>query len=213
MARNLHAAESDNDRARRVAKATEGLLDALDRLESVVGAITTLRERGVEVPLEGLDRGFDTFEKRSAAATGLPTPEEVNGAKNTVVNVVTRLGTELEKHWSMWSSDRSQALEWDFERRHVQQPAEISAIRRSMDDVKRVAKIKTPTGEEIKKFAELFDTLSARFAALPEIKLEARVLLDELRGGKLLDEISDYQIALLREQGLGNIIEVRRKDR
>ncbi|MEV0769608.1 hypothetical protein [Nocardia salmonicida] len=213
LARGLHAVESDNDQARRVAKATEGLLEALQRLDGVVTAIVALRDRSVGVPLEGLNRGLDTFEKRSASATGLPTPEEVTGSRNTVGNVAGHLATELEKHWSMWSSDRQRTLQWDFERRHVQQPTELAEIARCMDEVKRVTKVKVPTADDIVRLAELFDSLSTRFTALPEIKLEVRVLLEELRGGMLLDDISDHQIALLREQGLGNVIEVRRKDR
>ncbi|MFE9324121.1 hypothetical protein ACIHDR_11900 [Nocardia sp. NPDC052278] len=212
LARGIRISEKDQDQARRVAKATELLISELDRLEEVVDAMVELRNHGVTVSLEGHGNGLDTFEKRSAFATGLPTPEAVRGSQSTVINVTKRLASTFQVRWGDWAQERQQSLTRDFDRKPVLNPTERASVTKQFDEVKKLAKVKAPSKGDIVRFAHLSAALSTRFAALPELGVQVRVLLEELRQGITLDDLSNDQIALLRENGLGGIIEVRRKD-
>ncbi|MGH3400991.1 MAG: hypothetical protein ACRDRJ_00465 [Streptosporangiaceae bacterium] len=210
-AARLREGEKGEQDAARVSLRVDEVTVALQGLGQAVGAIDRLHAvSGTRtVDLSGLDEGRVTFAGRAKA--GLPSNQVFTAAKQKINGVISRLNEQLGSAWAQWTSEQMAGL--PLIRIPLLDADEQKTARERRDELLRLAKIVVPSSADVGTFQStaglLRDTLSEVAPPPPEIL----ALLQRLgeRPPMTLDQLTDYDIGLLRQAGIADQIEVRRR--
>jgi hypothetical protein len=204
------AAELNADR---VLKRVDEANEALTRLSLLVRAARRLAEASSEesLDLSGLDDGRDAFIRNVERAGGLPSNQAFDGAKNKINGVARRVTAELAAAWTQWA-DREVARVPTVRISLLDQQDQKTAHDRWASLVK-TSKVSTPTVTDIVSLKSDLDYLHDWLDSLPDPPGAVLGILERLaqRPALTLADLADDEIAALREAGIADQIEVRRR--
>jgi hypothetical protein len=186
---------------------------ALASLKTMVAAARRLHDASGEqfVSLERLDEGRGSFAGSVASAGGIPRNEVFTTAVNRIDGVTKRVTAELAAGWTQWT-DREVAKIPSLRISLLEQEDQKASDERWASLVK-TAKAATPTRDQINSFKLDLDYLHELLDPLPDPPGAVLQILDRLGQlrGLTLAELTDEEIAALREAGVADQIEVRRR--
>lgn len=206
IARGIGAERQDDDTAHRVGRAVQELKETLAELAVVVQAARKLNDHGADIAFDKLDDGLALFIRR--AGDGLPSSQAVTGARRTVSGVRERIRTQLQEAWRTWHEARFAELHQD--RIPMLAPSEAPAAGNSLEQLRKLARVE-PRAAAIAEFVLVHTELRRQLDEAAEPEPEILELLERLRVGTTLDNLSDDDIALLRDKQLASAVEVRRR--
>jgi hypothetical protein len=202
--------EAEHDAAR-VSQRVDEILELLQQLGRSVRAARRLHNAsGTEfVDLSGIDDGRTAFARR--ANTGLPSNQVFTAAKQKIKSVTSRLTAELGAAWLQWTADSITQL--PLTRIGLLPQQEQQAASSHHEELTRLARIREPTSTDVSMFLAARDLLADALSQTPDLPQEILPLLERLgrRPPPTLAEVTDEQITLLRQSGMADQIEVRRR--
>lgn len=204
--------EDSQRQATRVSSRLLELRSQLNQLRSQLAVTQDLQSRGagLDIDLSGVDDGRAGFE-RSLGPSGLPSNQVFNTAKKKTQAVTDRLAEENQAAWSAWTEQLLADLPLARISMLVEIEAEKQASKRQLE-LERIAR-----GKASKEAITTFTTTYAGLAELlqdtqdpPEALVD---LLNRLREqpGLTLSDVTDEEIALLRECRMDAHITLKRK--
>ncbi|MFE4869465.1 hypothetical protein [Streptomyces sp. NPDC056682] len=204
--------EESQRQATRVSARLMELRSQLNQLRSQLAITQALQahDAGLDIDLSGVDDGRAGFE-RSLGPSGLPSNQVFTTAKKKTQAVADRLGEANQAAWSVWTGRLLDELPVARISMLLDPGAEKQASARHAELV-RAARGKASK--------ESITTFSVTHAGLAELLQDAQdppqalaVLLDRLReqSGLTLRDITDEEIALIREYGMDAHISLKRK--
>lgn len=207
--RRLEAGEQGEEQAKRIARRVAEVEVALTKLSRQIQAARALqRHTTVAIMLTDVETGRDELARR--AADSLPGDASFTAARRKVESRASELAAEVQAEWKPWADDRLSSLAPG--RIAMLDIASQATARATLRRLRILAAIAPVTAADISEFADAFEGLREQLEEAgegPEVLLS---LFDRLSHGPVpLSEVSDEQIALLREHGLDKEIELRRK--
>jgi hypothetical protein len=203
-------AEAEHDAAR-VSQRADETLELLQQLRRLVRAARRLHDAsGTElVDLSGIDDGRATFARR--AHSGLPSNQVFTAAKLKIKTVTSRLTSELGTAWSQWTAER--IAELPLTRIGLLPQEEQQPASSRHEELTRLARIREPTSTDVSMFVAARDFLADALSHTPDLPQEVLLLLERLgrRPAPSLADLTDEQIALLRQASMADQIELRRR--
>jgi hypothetical protein len=207
--RRLEAGAQGEDQAKRIARRVAEVETALATLSNHVRAARSLqRHTTATLTLTGLEAGRDDLARRAAGS--IPGDTAFIAARRKIESRTSELAGEVQVNWKAWTDEQLSSLSpgriamLDVER---QVPAR-TMLRR----LRTLAAATVVSAADVSEFAAAVEGLREEIDEVgdgPEALLN---IADRLsRGAVLLSEVSDEEIALLREYGLDREIELRRK--
>ncbi|MFE6739040.1 hypothetical protein [Streptomyces tubercidicus] len=204
--------EESQRQATRVSTRLMELRSQLNQLRSHLAVTKALQARGagLDIDLSGIDDGRAGFE-RSLGPSSLPSNQVFSTAKKKTQAVADRLGEANQAAWSEWTG---------------QMLAELPIARISMLLAPGAEKQASARHAELERVArgkasqDSITTFAVTHAGLAELLQDAQdppqalaALLDRLReqSGLTLRDITDEEIALIREYGMDAHISLKRK--
>ena len=207
----LREGEKGEQDAARVSQRVDEVTVALQGLGRVVGAVDRLHAvTGTRtVDLSGLDEGRAAFARHAAA--GLPSNQVFTAAKQKINGVVSRVSEQLGSAWAQWTSEQLAGLPLI----HIPLLSAVKqkSARDRRDELQKLAKIPVPSSADVGAFQSaavlLRETLDEVSGTPPEILALLQRL--DTRPPMTLDQLTDDDVSLLRQAGIADQIEVRRR--
>ena len=186
---------------------------ALQKLEQVIAAARRLVETSGEafVDLTALDDGRADFERLAQRLSYLPSNQAFDGAKNRIGGVTKRLTADLADAWTQWTGQEIAMV--PSIRISLLDQADQKAARDRWASLVKTAKVATPTRDQINSFKSELDSLHEDLDRLPDPPGAVLGILERIgqRPALTLADLTNEQIAALREAGVADQIEVRRR--
>ncbi|MGA4792244.1 hypothetical protein [Nocardia sp. AB354] len=207
-ARRLDLGRKDEQEARRVLERVESLRGALNELRVQVQLARAVENAtGRKVGIAGIDRGRDEFARK--AADGLPGNQAFNTARRKIDEAVGNLSDAIASQWQDWATGQLEALPQS--RIAMLDPARQIVVRSEVKNLKAAAGT-LPTSASVATFMERYQRVEQELGGTPDTPVALSALLERLGAGALtLRDITDEEIALLRQYAMDLEIEVRRK--
>jgi hypothetical protein len=203
-------AEQDADR---VLNRVNETIPILGRLTQVLSAVNGLSAAsGAQaVDLSGLDDGRKAFERLASNAGWLPSDRAFNDAKNKMNEVIKRVTTGLADAWTRWAGQ--EVAEVPSLRISLLEQEHQRTVRERWANLVKISKVEAPTRDQINSFKSDLGILHEILDPLPDPPGAVLGILDRLgqRPVLTLADLADGQIAVLREAGVADQIEVRRR--
>jgi len=207
----LAAGEAGQKEAERVAHRVEETRALLAELRQALTVARSMRaiDDADPIDLSILDDGYRNFSKYAAA--GSPSDLVFTTAKRKIRAVADQLGLQLQQIWSGWTSARMSVL--PVLRIILLPSEEQGAARERRDELAKLARVKVPSATDVTLFLRNYDLLKETLDGTPDPPEEVLSLLQRLgeRPSLTLHDLTDAQIALLRDAQVANQIEVRRR--
>lgn len=204
--------EESQRQAARVATRLMELRSQLNQLRSQLAVAQALQARGagLDIDLSSIDDGRAGFE-RSLGPSGLPSNQVFNTAKKKAQVVADRLGEANQAAWSVWTAQLLEELPVARISMLLDPGAEKQASARHAE-LERLAKGKA-SQDSITNFAVTHAGLAELLQDAQDPPQALAVLLDRLReqSGLTLRDVTDEEIALIREYGMDAHISLKRK--
>ncbi len=209
--RRLDASAGAEQAARSTAQRVGELETALGDLAAHVRVGQALAAHAsVEVALDDVRDGLAELQRH--AAVGLPKDRVVSAARRKVDATAERVADRNQRAWHEWTTAA-----------HAQIPANRLAgldrehqatARRLIVELGRLRDRPKPTVTDIAEFSAKHAAVLEELAAAADASDELLELLSRLDARTTtLRDLTDADIALLREHGMDNEVEVRRKPR
>jgi hypothetical protein len=207
----LREGEKGEQDAARVSQRVDEVTVALQGLGRVVGAVDRLHAvSGTRtVALSGLDEGRAAFARHAKA--GLPSNQVFTAAKQKINGVSSCISELLGAAWAQWTSEQLAGL--PLIRIPLLGSDEQKTARDRRDELLKLAKTAVPSSAEIGTFQSTAGLLRDTLSEVSDPPREILALLQRLgeRPPMTLDELTDDDIGLLRQAGIADQIEVRRR--
>jgi hypothetical protein len=186
---------------------------ALEALNQVVTAARRLEATSGQesVGQTGLDDGRADFERLAQRLNYLPSNQAFDGAKNRIGSVTKRVAVELTAAWRQWTERETNGVP---RLRISQLDAEGQTVaRQHLDSLAKAAKVAVPTTTHIVIFQSDLDYLHDLLDPLPDLGSAVQALYERLgqRPTLTLADMTDDQILALRNAGVADQIELRRR--
>jgi hypothetical protein len=199
--------------AERVLNRVNEAYAVLEKLSQVVTAARRLAVASdeVSVALTGRDDGRADFERLAQRLSYLPSNQAFEGARNKISGVTKQVTAQIADAWTQWT-DREVAKVPRFRISLLEQEDQKAPHERWANLVK-TSKVTAPTRDQINSFKSDLDYLHELLDPLPDPPGAVLEILDRFRQrrGLTLAELTDEEIAALREAGVAEQIEVRRR--
>jgi hypothetical protein len=199
--------------AERVLNRVDETYVVLEKLDQVIRAARKLAESsaGACVGLAGLDDGRADFERLAQRSSYLPSNQAFDGAKNRIGGVTKHITADLADGWTQWTDKEVGKV--PRVRISLLDPASQPTARSHWDSLVKTSKVGTPTVDDIVSLKSDLDYLHEVLDTVPPPSGEVIEILDRLsqRRGLTLADLTDEEIAALREAGVSDQIEVRRR--
>ena len=212
-ANRIKSGQQAEGNAERVLNRTGEIRVELQKLLQAIAAARRLAvASGVSaVDVTGLDDGRANLERLARQSSYLPSDAAFNGAKKKISDVTKRLISESEKAWAEWVRPAVNGVpaikisQLDL--------ADQKAARARWEALVKMSKQSSPKTDDINAFKSDLDYLHEVLDPLPPLTDQVQGLYDRLTRSPALTlaEITDEQIAQLRDNGLDSQIEVRRR--
>ncbi|MBT2410826.1 hypothetical protein J7I94_09670 [Streptomyces sp. ISL-12] len=210
-ARQLSEGAAGEKEAARVASRISELTARLAELRREVTVALALKDQGAAVvaSLPAASDGLEPFTRR--AENGWPGDQAFNTAKRKVQEAATAIREENLAAWAEWSGRRLAAL--PLARIPMLPPQEQASARSRRVDLERAASAKTVTTGDITLFVTKWESLAESLRDAKEPPVELLALLERLdsRPAPTLRDITDQEIALLREFAMDGQVSLTRK--
>lgn len=213
QANRIKQGEKAEQQAMRVVQRVGDVQKALSGLEGAVAAARRLHAVSGErfVSLEKLDEGRASFASSVANAGGIPRNEAFTNAARRIDGVTARVAAELGAGWAQWTA-------WEVAgvprlRISLLEQQEQVVPRERWANLLKTARVAIPGRDHINSFRSDLDYLHEVLDPLPDPPGAVLEILERLsrRRGLTLAEVTDEEIAVLREAGVADQIEVRRR--
>jgi hypothetical protein len=212
-ANRIKSGQKAEETAERVLNRVGETKVALQRLEQAVAAARRLAEASgmTAIDLTGLDDGRANLERLAQQSSHLPSDPAFNGARKKIGDVTRRVTGDFEEAWAEWA--RQAVAGVPSIKISQLDPMDQVAARTRWDDLVRVSRVPSPKTDDINSFKSDLDYLHVILDPLPNLPGQVREVYDRLgrRPYLTLAEITDEQIASLREAGVAAQIELRRR--
>jgi hypothetical protein len=186
---------------------------ALTKLAQVVTAARRLAKESGEaaVNLTGLNDGLKNF-SGYVSRDGLPSNLAFNSARGKIEGVTKRVGSELTEAWGSWTKREMASIPRN--RIDLLDQADKKAANEKWADLSRTAKAPSPSVTDIIAVKSDFDYFKEVLEGVKPPTGPIAILLPRLDRprGVTLAELTDEDIAVLREFGIAGQIEVRRRN-
>ncbi|MEU4517447.1 hypothetical protein AB0F52_01880 [Amycolatopsis sp. NPDC024027] len=207
--RRLDADASLEQAAKSTAQRVRELESALADLASAVRLARALtRYSGTEVALGDIHGGLPELQRQASA--GLPKDRTVDTARRRVSASVTGLADRCQEAWRAWTA----AAFADIPTNQIAglDSAHQRAVRVMIDELGRLRKKPRPMLVDVVDFGTKHADVLEELAAAADTSDELLALLARVDNQPVtLRDITDEDIALLREHGMDGEIEMRRK--
>jgi hypothetical protein len=204
------AAELNADRV--LSRVTETQL-VLQKLEQVIAARRRLAETSGEASfdLTGLDYGRAAFERLAQGLSYLPSNQAFDGAKKRIGDVTKRVTADVAYVWTRWTGQEIARV--PSLRISLLDQADQQAAHDRWANLLKTAKVASPSREQINSFAADLYNLREDLDGLADPPGEVLGILARIdqRPALTLADLTDEQIAALREGGVADQLEVRRR--
>ncbi|MCC8244086.1 hypothetical protein [Saccharothrix luteola] len=207
--RRLDADASVEQAAKSTAQRVRELESALADLASAVRLAQALtRYSGTEVPLGDIHGGMSELQRQASA--GLPKDRVVDTARKKVSASVTGLAERSQEVWRSWTAAAFAGI--PVNRIAGLDPAHQRAVRTMVDELGRLRRKPKTTLTDVVEFGTKHADVLEELAAAADASDELLALLARFDNQTItLRDITDADIALLREHGMDGEIEIRRK--
>ncbi|MFG2349652.1 hypothetical protein [Streptomyces phaeochromogenes] len=204
--------EDSQRQAIRVSSRLMELRSQLNQLRSQLAITHALHARGtgLDIDSSGIDDGRAGFE-RSLGPSGLPSNPVFNTAKKKTQAVADRLTEENQAAWSAWTGKLLAELPLARISMLVEPGAEKQASTRHLE-LGRIARGKA-SKDAITTFATTYAGLAELLQDTQDPPEALADLLNRLRenSGLTLRDVTDEEIALIRQYGMDAHISLKRK--
>lgn len=201
--RRLDASAQEDAQARRVTERIRELRDALDKLKRQIDIARAImrQAQAAEISLDGLDNGRASLSSRGS----LPSDQAFLAARRKVEETTAGISQKVRQAWDNWTAGQLESLP----RIRISRLTldDRSEARSAYEELTRMAP-SSSLGPSL--FADKRERLRKLLEQAPVTPEQVAEVLDRLPC--TLSELTDADIALLREHGLDHDIEVRRKD-
>jgi hypothetical protein len=213
QANRIKQGEEAEQQAKRVVQRVGDVQKALAELETAVAASRRLHTVSGEqfVSLEKLDEGRSSFATSVTNAGGIPRNEVFTNAASRIGGVTARVAAELEVGWAQWTAREVAGV--PRLRISLLEQEEQVVPRERWATLLKTAKVAIPGRDYINSFKSDLDYLHEVLDPLPDPPGAVLEILERLsqHRGLTLAELADEEIAVLREAGVADQIEVRRR--
>ncbi|MFF4802316.1 hypothetical protein ACFY1U_28590 [Streptomyces sp. NPDC001351] len=210
-ARQLAEGEAGEKEAARVSSRITELSARLAELRKEVAVALALKEQGAPIgpSLSAASDGLEPFTRR--AQNGWPGDQAFNTAKRKVQAAADALRDENLTAWSEWSARQLASL--PLARIPMLPPQEQASARSRRTDLERAASAKAIATGDITLFVTRCEALAESLRDAKEPPAELLALLERLdsRPAPTLLDITDQEIALLREFAMDGQVTLTRK--
>ncbi|MFJ6553131.1 hypothetical protein ACIQNT_12855 [Streptomyces luteogriseus] len=210
-ARQLAEGEAGEKEAARVSSRITELSARLAELRKEVTLALALKEQGAATgpSLSVASDGLEPFANR--AQSGWPGDQAFNTAKRKVQAAAVAIREENLAAWAEWSGRRLASL--PLARIPMLPPTEQASARSRRLDLERAASAKAVTTGDITLFVTKCEALAESLRDAKEPPVELLALLERLdtRPAPTLLDITDQEIALLREFAMDGQVTLTRK--
>ncbi|MCG8917387.1 hypothetical protein L6E12_16500 [Actinokineospora sp. PR83] len=206
--RRIDEGASAEQAARSATQRIQELRSALADLTAQVSLARALaRCSGVPLPLGDVHSGLD--ELRRKASTGLPADQAFNTARKKVRAATEDLAQRAQQTWRTWTASAVDSL--PLNRMAGLDRAKQRAVQAALTELNVLRKRSTPSATDVNEFSGKHGTVLDHLAAAADAPEELLALLARFDSRVLtLRDITDSDIALLREHGMDGGIEIRR---
>jgi hypothetical protein len=207
--RRLDASASAEQAAKSTAQRVRELESALADLASAVRLAQVLTKySGTEVTLGDIHSGMAELQRQ--ASTGLPKDRAVDTAKKRVSASTTDLAEKSREAWRAWTAEAFTGI--PANRIAGLDPAHQRTVRTMVDALGQLRRKPKPTVTDVVEFGTKHADVLEELAAAADASDELLALLTRFDAQPItLRDITDADIALLREHGMDGEIEIRRK--
>lgn len=199
--------------AERVLNRVDETYIGLEKLNQVVMAARRLAVTSGEasVGLTGLDDGRADFERLARGLNYLPSNQAFDRAKNRIGGVTKQVTAEIADAWTQWTN--REVAKVPSLRISLLEQEDQKAPRQRWANLVKTSTVGIPTRDQINSFKSDLDYLHELLDPLPDPPGAVLEILDRLGQwrGLTLAELTDEEIAALREAGVADQIEVRRR--
>jgi hypothetical protein len=207
-ANRLREGEAAEENAKRILTKVEELDGLLGDVEAALGAADRLRDRGVDVALPRLDQGREALARW--AATGVPPVRAFTPAREKIETVRREVRLGLSQAWAQWSTARMAELA--VHRMVMFPPVERRTEEARLSKLTRLSKVDVPSRSDVVEFTAVHAGLKEDLDALKDPAPELQTLLTRLAQRTTLANLSDADIALLRQYDVADQIDVQRRN-
>ncbi len=197
--------------ANRIAQRVDEVTQVLLKLRQVVGAADRLNavRDSESIDLSGLDDGRAAFARH--AETGLPSNQVFTAAKHKINGVISRVSEQLGLAWSQWTAERMAEL--PLVRIPLLDADDQKSARLRRDELQKLLSKPVPTSTDVGLFQSSAGILQEMLSQVADPPEDILALLQRLgeRPPLTLDQLTDDQISMLRQAGIADQIEVRRR--
>lgn len=212
-ARRLAAGAVGEREADRVALRLSELRTLLTGLRRQIAVTRALHKQGagLEIDLTDVDDGRVGFE-RKAQPGALPSEDVFRTARQKVKAVTVRIERENKEAWVLWANERLGTLPLARIPMLVGEDQTLARERRT--NLEKGAKSGEVTSDRIIVFANTYAALAEALEEAPEPPEALLALLERLgqRPAPTLHDVTDEEIALLREHAMDSQITLLRKN-
>lgn len=199
----------DRDDAMRVAVEAEAVERTLESVEKLLDLVAALRAQAVDIETGELDSGLKNFE-RYAGAGGLPSRQAVKSAGTKIGEVHQRVRAAFGSAWREWTATVIRQLPTD--RLALIGQGSAGKVNRALEAM-RSASTQVPTDStSVLQFVHHRDLVLRELLSVEDPGPHLREVLKQVQEGTTLDELTDEDIAVLRERGWAASILVKRAD-
>ncbi|WP_133305976.1 hypothetical protein [Microbispora triticiradicis] len=207
--RRLDLGRKDIQQAQRIAERVHTLRAALGDLRSKVTVARTLERRtGIRVDLSGLDSGRTELARK--AAGGLPSDNSFNAASRKIKEATEQISKEILEQWRNWTEDQLELLPTN--RISMLERSRQEAARSTLKNLRNNARSPRIATSDINLFVTQYEGLKDELTQTPDAPEDLLQLLARLNATTLsLQDVSDDEIALLRQYSMDSEVELRRR--
>lgn len=207
--RRIDEGASAEQAVRSAAHRVQELRSALADLTSQVSLARALtRYSGTAVALGDVHNGLVELQRR--ASTGLPSDQAFDAARKKVTASADALARRSQEVWRTWTSASVDSL--PTSRMAGLDQVRQRSTRQAVDELVALRKRTKPSSSDVVEFHSTLDTVCVELAAAENAPDELLDLLVRFDGRQVtLRDITDAEIALLREHDMDDEIEIRRK--
>ncbi|EFL39110.1 hypothetical protein [Streptomyces griseoflavus] len=211
-ARRLNEGAKGEEEARRISERIIVLRTHLVTLQRHLRIARSLMTQPAspDIDLSGIDSGLAAF-SRQCEGGGLPPNAAFTRASTAVQKTAQRIAQDSQEAWRQWT--QTQLTELELARQVMLSIGEQSRAKSLHQDLVKAARTAEVDASAITLFANAHAELAELLSTAPAPPPELQTLLDRLASGtsQLLKDITDAEIALLRQCQLDGDLEVRRR--
>ena len=207
-ARRLEASNQDAEKVKRVTDRVHEIRAELGSIKRQLNVADELRKHTfVKVDLTGIDAGLANLKRNAAGA--LPNNQAFTSARGKARKTAEGLEVRVQEAWRIWTAERLTALPVD---RIPMLDLDRQAIaEKTLKDLEKASSREVTTAD-VWMFTTQYSRLSEELREAKDAPEELIALVQRVdSGGMTLHDLTNEDIALLRERSWDRLIALRRK--